>query len=267
MLRTLTTLAAAALVAVAAPAVAQSPFDGTWKADLTSASVEAKPNETEIKNGVFSCASCLPTPYSVKADGAFHAVKGRPYWDEIAVTVVDERTVGFQYRKDGKVVGRSATALSSDGNTLSIKSSNTNNGAGAPIETTATSTRVGPAAAGAHATSGQWKSVPATSASDAALTFTLKVEGDTLHMRSPGMGESLDATFGGPFVVNAGDPGKTMTKAERLAPNVIRLTDMQLGKVTGVSTYTVSADGQTITSDWTDPRNGAKGSTVARKQP
>ena len=81
------------------------------------------------------------------------------------------------------------------------------------------------------------------------------------------MGESLDATFGGPFVVNAGDPGKTMTKAERLAPDIIRLTDMQLGKVTGVSTYTVAADRQTITSEWTDPRDGAKGSTVARKQP
>ena len=87
-----------------------------------------------------------------------------------------------------------------------------------------------------------------------------------LHMRSPGMKESLDATFGGPFVVNAGDPGKTMTKAERLAPDVIRLTDMHGGKVTGVSTYTVSADGQSITSEWTDPRDGAHGRTVARKQ-
>lgn len=250
---------------LATPAWAQSPFDGTWKVDLASASVDAKPNAFTIRDGTYACASCLP-PFSVKADGAFHAVKDRPYWDEIAVSAADPRTVTYQYRKNGKVVGRSAQALSADGNSLSVKSHNTNNGAGTPIESEATLVRVGPAPAGAHAASGEWKAAPATSASDAALTFAISVEGDMLHLRTPGMNESLDATFGGPFVVNAGDPGKTMTKAERLAPNVIRLTDMQLGKVTGVSTYTVSADGQTITSEWTDPRDGSKGRTTARKQ-
>jgi hypothetical protein len=99
------------------------------------------------------------------------------------------------------------------------------------------------------------------------LTLTIKIDGDRFSMSSPGMGESLQATFGGPFLVNAGDPGKTMTKAERLAPNVIRLTDMQLGKVTQIATYyTVAADGATIAGEWQDPRDGSKGRFVARKQ-
>lgn len=259
------TLAAAALFA-AAPAHAQSPFDGTWKADLATASVDAKPNEFRIVGGTYTCVTCLPS-YSVKADGAFHPVKDRPYWDEVAISAVDPRTLAYRYRKAGKVVAETTQALSEDGNSLMINSHNTNNGAGAPLESAATLTRVGPAPEGAHAASGQWKAAPASSASEAGLIFTIKVDGDRLHLATPGMGESLDATFGGPFTLNANDPGKTMTKAERLSPTVIRLTDMQLGKVTGVSTYTVSADGSTITSEWTDPRDGAKGRTIARKQP
>ena len=251
---------------LAAPAVAQSPFDGTWRVDLASATVDAKPNEFRLAGGTYACATCLPF-YSVKADGAFHAVRDRPYWDEVAVSAVDPRTIAYRYRKNGTVVSETTQALSADGNSLNIRVRNTNNGAGAAVDSTAMLTRVGPAPAGAHAASGQWKAAPATSSSDAALTFVVKIEGDRLHFASPGMGESLDATFGGPFVLNAGDPGKTMTKAERLAPNVFRLTDMQLGKVTGVTTYTVAADGQTITGDWTDPRNGAKGRTAARRQP
>ncbi|WP_374942538.1 hypothetical protein [Sphingomonas sp.] len=256
----------AVVLAAAAPAAAQSPFDGTWKSDLSAASVTARPNEFQIKDGTYSCASCLPAAYSVKADGAFHAVKDRPYWDAVSVSVVDDHTIAYQFRKGGKVIARNTQAVSPDGNTLSVKGVATANGAGTPIETAAVLTRAGPAPAGAHAASGQWKAAPAASVSDAALTFTLRIDGDMLHLKSPGMAESLDAKFGGPFVVNAGDPGKTMTKAERLSATAIRLTDMQLGKVTQVSTYTVAPDGASITGDWTDPRDGAKGTFVARKQ-
>lgn len=260
------TVVATAAVLLATPALAQSPFDGTWKADLSTASVDSKPNEFMLKDGTYSCTTCIPA-YSVKADGQFHPVKDRPYWDEVAVSAPDARTISYQYRKGGKVVAQTAQVLSEDGGTLNIKAHNTNNGAGTPVDYAATLTRAGPAPAGAHAASGQWKAAPAATASDAALTFTMKVAGDHFNFVSPGMGESLDATFGGPYVLNAGDPGKTMTKAERLAPNVIRLTDMQLGKVTQVATYTVAPDGNSITAEWTDPRDGSKGRTVARRQP
>ena len=267
MLRTFCLSAVAACLLVAAPAYADSPFDGTWKADLSSATVDAKPNTFTISKGVYSCGSCLPGAYSVPAEGAFHPVLDRPYWDEVAVATPDARTVTYQFRKGGKVVARVAQVVSDDGKSLSIKSHNINNGAGAPVDTDATLTRVGPAPVGAHAVSGQWKAAPAASASDAALTFAMTIDGDRLHFASPGMGEALDTTFGGPYSLNAGDPGKTMTKAERLSPTAIRLTDMQGGTVTQVSTYTVSADGTTMISEWTDPRDGSKGAVVARRQP
>lgn len=264
MIRTLPLCTAAFLTFAAVPVMAQSAFDGTWKGDVTSSSVEAKPDQFAISNGVYSCASCLP-PFSVKADGAFHAVKDKPYWDEIAVKVVDASSVQYRYRKGGKEVAHADLGVSADGDTLSIRTSNTNNGGGVPVETTATEARLAAAPAGAHAVSGSWKATPATSVSDAALTMTLKVDADMVHLKSP-LGETLDARFGGDFAVNAGDPGKTMTKAERLSPTSIRLTDMRLGKVVQVSTYTVSADGATLNGEWQDPRDGSKGAFVARKQ-
>ena len=255
---------AAALALIAAPAAAQSPFDGTWKGDVTSSAVEAKPDQYLLKDGTYNCASCLP-PLTVKADGAFQAVKDRPYYDHIAIRAVDDRTVKQQYRQAGRVVADATLSLSPDGNTLTVASSNTNNAAGVPIAVTRTQTRIAPTPAGAHAISGSWKAAPASSVSDAGMTVTLKVEGDTLNLTSP-IGETLTAKLGGPYALNVGDPGKTMTKAERLSPNSLRLTDMRQGKVVQVSTYTVSADGTTLNGEWQDPRNGAKGTFVARKQ-
>ena len=42
---------AAAGIAIAAPAWAESPFDGTWKADVKSTQLEEKPSVYELKNG------------------------------------------------------------------------------------------------------------------------------------------------------------------------------------------------------------------------
>ena len=264
MLRVLSLCAAAALVA-AAPAAAQSPLDGTWKVDATSTRIDAKPDQIEVKGGIYSCPTCLP-PLTIRADGAFHAVKDRPYWDEIAVRVVNDRTIRSQYRKDGRVVGETRRQVTEDGKELTISSINTANAAELPITATTTASRVGPVPEGAHAVSGLWKATPATTISDAAVTMTIKVVGDRLQLSTP-TGETLNATFGGPYAINVGNPGKMMTKAERPAPNAIRLTDMLLGKVTQISTYTVSPDGATLAAEWQDPRDGSKGSFVARRQP
>ena len=264
MLRAFSLCAAAALAVVAAPAIAQSPLDGTWKVDASTTRIDAKPDQFEVKGGMFNCTTCLP-PISVKADGAFYPVKDRPYWDEIAVQVVNDRNLRSQYRKGGRVVGETRRQVSEDGQQLTISSINTNNAAELPITATTTATRVGPAPSGAHAVSGQWKVTPATAISDAAVTMTVKVVGDRLQLSTP-TGETLDATFGGAPALNVGNPGKMMTKAERPAPNAIRLTDMLQGKVVQVSTYTVAPDGTTLTAEWQDPRDDSKGSFVARRQ-
>lgn len=218
-----------------------------------------------LQNGTYACKTCLP-PYSVKADGAFHPVRDRPYWDEIAIDSADPRTVVFKMRAAGKLVAENKRVVSADGKSLTITGTTTANGAGATVTQSTTQTRVGAPIAGAHLISGRWKTDPkTTTASDNALTIALKITGDKLHLQS-GIGESLDATLGGDYALNVGDPGKTMTKAALLAPNRLRLTDQRDGKVVQVTDYAVAADGRTLNASWSDPRDGSKGTFVATKQ-
>lgn len=255
----------ASAVFAAVPAAAQSVFDGTWKGDPTSAVLDQKPDEFSVKSGMYACKTCIPA-FSVKADGAFHAVKDKPYWDEIAVKVIDERTVGFQYRKGGKVIAENTQSVSADGNVLTNKSSNTNNAAGAKVEQTSSEIRVGSPVAGAHLVSGSWKpDTSKTQVSENAMQMTLKVADGMLKISSP-MGETLDAKIGGDFTENVGDPGKTMTKVEMPSPNVLKLTDKRGTAVVQVSTYTVNPDGKTMTAEWMDPRDGSKGRANVMKQ-
>lgn len=257
-------LGAVGLLFAAAPALADSPFDGTWKARLDSMKMIAKPDRFSIKDGVYSCQSCLPAPYSIPADGKYHRVAGKDYWDELAVTVVDDRSIGMSFKKAGAVISTNTQSVSADGMTLTGTARNTNNGGNVPIDSTRVTSRVGAPVAGAHLISGSWQAAPASSVSEAAMTVSIKIDGDRFHQVT-GMGETLDATIGGPFTPVVGDPGKTMTKVERLGPRSIRTTDMRGGKVVDVSTFTVSADGATLTGSWRDPVSGATGGFTAVK--
>lgn len=251
--------------ALSVPAAAQSPFDGTWKADAASLSVTARPEKMMLKAGMYSCATCLPSPYTVKADGAFHAVPGREYWDDTSVTIVDPTTVKRQFRRAGKVVSEGTETVSADGMTLTSSYTNTNNAAGVPVAATTVTTRIGTAPAGTHAISGEWKAAAPSSVSDTGLQVTLKVAGGMLTMTSP-QGETLNARIGGGYAPNVGDPGKTMTKVALGGPRTLLLTDMRGGKVVQTSSYTVSADGATLSGKWKDARDGAIGAFTARKQ-
>ena len=83
----------------AAPAAASGDaISGTWKADLASVQMDQKPDQLLLKDGQFSCATCTP-PLTIAADGAFHAVTGRPYADSILVKVDDDRNVTRTGRK------------------------------------------------------------------------------------------------------------------------------------------------------------------------
>lgn len=254
----------AGLLFLAAPALAD-PFDGTWKGDLSTAQMTEPPSRYSIISGIYSCQTCQPTPYSLPADGAFHRVGGRPYWDELSVAVVDDHNVRFSFKKDGQVVSTSTNTISADGRMITVVSHNTNNGGGVAVDATSTGTRVGAPMRGAHLLSGSWQFKPATSISEAALTVTMRVVGNRFHQET-GLGETLDATIGGRYALNQRDPGKTMTKVQRLGPRVLRFTDMNAGRVTGVTTWTVAADGRTIASVARNPQTGGTFRATLRKQ-
>src|SRR4029077_16494209 len=92
----------ATLSSVLAPvrALADSPIDGTWKADVSSAQMPKKPDIFVLKDGMYSCKTCAPG-YTIKADGTDQAVSGHPYFDTVAIKVVDANTIEETDKKGG----------------------------------------------------------------------------------------------------------------------------------------------------------------------
>src|SRR5580658_5012630 len=97
-----------ALGALLVPALAsaQSALNGTWKIDMNKVDFPKKPDVFVLQNGMYACKTCTP-PYDVKADGTDQAVSGHPYFDTIAIKVVNDRTIEETDKKNGKVVGTS----------------------------------------------------------------------------------------------------------------------------------------------------------------
>ena len=221
-----------------APAAAGD-INGTWKADINSVQFDTKPDDYLLQAGTYSCKSCTPA-YSVPADGAFHPVS-LPYADSDAVKVVDDHTIVETSKKGGKQVGEATTTVSADGNTSTTKFTDTS-APGAPATGEFTETRVGPAPAGAHAVSGQWKPAKLANFNDAALTFTVNVSGDTYKSSSPD-GTSFEAKIGGGDVPIKGDIAGTTASVAKSGDGYA-VTRKREGKVVGVTTYTVGADGK-----------------------
>lgn len=213
-------------------------IDGTWKADVNSVQFDQKPDEMLLQAGQYSCKTCVP-PVTVPADGSFHPIT-TPYADSMSVKVVDDHNVVRTTKKGGKQVGETKTSVSPDGNTLTgsfTDTSGSNTATGTFVET-----RVGPAPAGAHAISGKWKPSKLQDFNTAALTFTYKVDGDTLHSIS-GTGQSYDAKFGGGDVPIKGDNAGTTVSVKKTGENSFEEINKRGGKVVGVFKFSVDADG------------------------
>ena len=250
----------------AAPATAAAAsldaLSGTWKADLASLKFEGKPDEYLLKDGSYSCASCIP-PLTIAADGKVHPVADRPYYDSMSVREVDDKTVEFKRMKGGKEVSSSTHSVSADGKVLTVKFKDMTT-PGQTIEGTGTSQRVGELVAGAHAISGQWKEDKIADYSEDALNVTFAIAGDNVTMNSSG--QTYTAKLGGPAVPIKGDTGGTTIKVTREGASALRETSIRDGKEVGYSVITPSADGKSINFVYTDNRNGAKTSWTGAKQ-
>jgi len=88
---------------------------------------------------MYECSSCVPK-FNVKADGTGQKVTGHPYYDTVAVKVVDDHTVELTQKKDGKTMFSGTDTVSSDGNTLTTKF--TDQTEDKPVTGEVTSTRV-----------------------------------------------------------------------------------------------------------------------------
>ncbi|HEY4959287.1 MAG TPA: hypothetical protein VII29_00390 [Terriglobales bacterium] len=242
---------------------AQSPFDGTWKIDLSKTKLPKKPDVLLLQDGMYECKTCAP-PIKVKADGQFQPVSGNPYVDMEKVTVIDDRHVNSESQKAGKQMSTVKRSVSDDSNTLTEEWTYSGNPSGGTVSGTDTMTRVAKGPAGSNAVSGSWREAKSDVATADALLFTYKSGGDSLSMTTP-TGQSYDAKLDGKQVPYVGDPGTTTVSLKRIGDS-IEETDYRDGKVISVGKSTVSPDGKTMTIVVDDKLHGTASTYLAVKQ-
>jgi hypothetical protein len=247
---------------VPAAASAQGPLDGTWKIDVASAKFPEKPEQYLLADGRYTCSTCVPK-VDVKADGTDQQITGSKYRDTVAVTMVNDRTVRFTSKKDGKVVSEGTSTVAADGKTLTEEFTSYPP-AGEPVKGKIVSERVDKGPAGAHALSGSWKATKAADFSDAAMTVTFKSTADGLSMSSP-TGESYDAKFDGKDYPIKGDRGGSMVSIRKIDDRTVEETVKRDGKVVGVARMTVSPDGQTLNFKYDNKERGTTMTYAAKK--
>ena len=236
-------------------------LNGTWKTDKASVKFEQKPDDILLQGGTYKCSTCIP-PLEVAADGQFHDVAGRAYSDSMSVRAVDDKTVEMKSRKGGRDTFAATMTVSADGNTLTRKFKDSSTPDAAAVEGESSSTRAGPAPAGAHAISGQWTPNEVKEYSEDALNATYTVEGNKVTWS--GVGQTYTAEIGGPAVPVTGDIGGTTVTVTQDG-NSLKETFSREGKVVSETVSTVSADGKSMNWVSSDPRDGSKVTGTAAK--
>jgi glucose dehydrogenase len=246
-------------------ASAQSQFDGTWKFNMNNIEFSKKPDVFLLQNGTYECKTCAP-PYTVKADGTDQAVSGYPYFDTIAIHVVNDRAIEATNKKNGKVVATSTSTVSPDGKTMSSTfsdSSNTNGGP--PVIGKGELTLVAKGPAGSHAISGSWQASKMESLSDNGTVWTNKVSGNEITMTTP-TGQSYSANLDGTDAPMKSDPGTTSVSVKMIGKNTLEETDKRDGKVIFVFSMTVASDGKTAKTVDEDKLRNTTSTATATKQ-
>ena len=121
-----------AIVLLPVMAAAQSPFDGTWKQDLSQPKIHMKPLVYLMQDGMYHCESC-PVPYTIKADGQDQKVSGMAWQDAVSVKVVDDHTIEVVRKKDGRVTNTQKRTVSADGNSLTEETTDSTVAGVAPV--------------------------------------------------------------------------------------------------------------------------------------
>ena len=244
-------------------AMAQSPFDGTWKADPSSAQWPTKPLVYLLQNGMYDCETCAP-PVHIRADGTDQKLTGDPYSDRRSVKAIDDHNVEMTSKKDGKVVGTEKDSVSPDGKTLTVNWAYSGNPSGGTQSGTVTARRVAPAPAGANLVSGSWRTEKGD-VSDETITYTLKVNGNELTLTNA-TGLSYTAKLDGTDAPVKGDPGVTSISVKMLGKDTMEEAYKRDGKVVASYKSTVSADGKTLRVIADDKLQGTTTKYVSHKQ-
>ena len=246
------------------PAMAQSPFDGTWRLDNSNSQPSTVHYDYLLQDGIYHCTTCDP-PVEIRADGRDHKITGEPCYDTVSVEVVDDRTTEETDKKGGKIVGTSKLAVSADGKTATDEWTESCNAKGDVVAGQDIMSRVAEGPRGAHEISGSWKILKRVNRSENALLITLKLEGDVFNFTDP-TDQSYAAKLDGTETSFKGDLSGTVVSVKRIDNGTIQETDKQNGKVVQVTRFAVSGDGKTLTISEENKANATTRQFVAHKQ-
>ncbi len=242
----------------------QNTFTGTWRVDLNKAQFPQKPETWVLQDGMYRCTTCVPA-IDVKADGADQPATGHPGWNTINVHPVNNSTVEFTFKKDGKVVSTVKETLSADGKRLTQAWTEHLPNSSQPSTGAAVMTRVSKGPAGSHPISGSWRTEKLQNLSENAMTVTLKTTDNEMSLSTP-TGISYTAKFDGKDYPVKGDPGATSVSLKKINANTVEETDKRDGKVVAVIRMTLQPDGKTMDYSVEDKLHGTTSKFVAEKQ-
>ena len=245
-------------------ALAQSPFDGTWKINLAESQSSTKPNVYLLQGGTYRCPTCDP-PLEVSADSRDHKITGEPCYDTVSIKVVDDRTTEETDKRNGRVVGTTRMTVSLDGDTATVEWSESCNAQNEAVAGKDILSRVAKGGSGAHAISGSWLISKRLNRSENALVVTLKLEGNTFSFADP-TGQSYAAKLDGTETPITGDLSNTMVSVKRIDETAVEETDKRDGKIVEVTRFAVSADGKTMTVSMKNKVTATTRQFVAHKQ-
>ena len=243
---------------------AADPFTGTWREKIGTEKFSGRPQRYTLNSGVYRCATCIPAPFEVKADGQDHKIAGVPEFDTGNVRVIDDRTMELTLKKNGKDFYTERDTVSRDGNGL-VQEIKVMVEGGQPATLENIFTRVGGGPASSHALSGSWQQAKMAKASDSSLLTTFEASDTELKMSSP-VGLSYEARFDGKEYPITGDPRHMTVMLKRFNHDEIQETDKQNGKDVVIWRMSVLPDGRTMHVVVTDKRNDSVESFDMEKQ-
>lgn len=255
-------LLAGVLLLLPAIVFAQSPFDGTWKTNLSESKQSQKPYVYSVNSGVYDCDTCAPKVH-IKAGGQDQSVTGQTY-DTLAVEVVDANTVHMTIKKAGKTMQDQIRKVSADGKTMTISLTNHPADGSKPVKAEVHLERISAGAAGSNATSGSWR-YQNLSEDAAGVTTTWKGSGDGISMSTP-TGVSWEAKLDGKEYPVKGVYGDETVSVKKLGDRGIEVTYNRDGKIVNVDKVTVSSDGTKMTTVSDNKRTGRVSTFIDEKQ-
>jgi hypothetical protein len=207
------------------------------------------PEDYLFVDGIYHCKSCDPK-VDVSTDGADHAVSGYPY-DTLAVQIRNDHAVQFTMKKGGKPSFVCIETVSPDGRHMTEEFTNT-----METETVtgrASFTRVGDALPRVHALSGQWQMDTVKNDTRAG---TLQIFQSTANgMKISDGSSSYEASLDGKDHPHSGDAHSTIS-LRLIDEYTLEQTDKTDGKISGVSRWTISKDGNSMTVNFSSLKRG-----------